>query len=144
VRNPRRSLATGAVLIGAVLSFLIYQGISNNLVYYSTPTEMLHHHPVQGESFRLGGQVKPGSVNFNFNSHVLRFVLQDTKSAIRVISHGTPPQMFRAGAGAVVEGTYQSGIFSATNLMVKHGNDYRAPKPGQTPLPDNYSSKASP
>ncbi len=144
MRNPRRSLATGAVLIGAVLSFLIYQGISNNLVYYSTPSEMLRHHPVQGESFRLGGQVRPGSVHFNFNSRVLKFVLQDAKSAIHVISHGTPPQMFRAGAGAVVEGTYQSGIFSATNLMVKHGNDYRAPKAGQTPLPDNYSSNASP
>ena len=30
------------------------------------------------------------------------------------------------GAGVVVEGTYAGTMFNATNLMIKHGNSYRA------------------
>jgi cytochrome c-type biogenesis protein CcmE len=40
--------------------------------------------------------------------------------------------MFRDGMGVVVEGRVgQGGVFQATNLMVKHSNEYRAPKPGE-------------
>ena len=42
--------------------------------------------------------------------------------------------MFRDGMGVVVEGRYlASGVFHCTNLMVKHSNEYRAPKPGESP-----------
>jgi cytochrome c-type biogenesis protein CcmE len=34
----------------------------------------------------------------------------------------------------VVEGRYgRDGIFRADNLMVKHNEEYRAPKPGEAP-----------
>ena len=49
-----------------------------------------------------------------------------------VHSTGAPPQMFRDGMGVVVEGRVGAGgVFEATNLMVKHSNEYRAPKPGE-------------
>jgi cytochrome c-type biogenesis protein CcmE len=36
--------------------------------------------------------------------------------------------------GVVVEGRYaRSGVFNSTNLIVKHSNEYRPPKPGETP-----------
>jgi cytochrome c-type biogenesis protein CcmE len=39
----------------------------------------------------------------------------------------------RDGIG-VVEGRYRpDGIFNSTNLMVKHSNEYRPPKPGASP-----------
>jgi cytochrome c-type biogenesis protein CcmE len=132
------------VLIAAVLSFLVYQGISTNLVYYITPSELLAKGATaSGQSFRLGGQVRPGSVHWNPTTRALRFVLQDPKGSVQVDSSGLPPPLFRPGAGVVVEGTFSGGRFSATNLMVKHGSDYRAPKPGETPIPDNYVSTAS-
>jgi cytochrome c-type biogenesis protein CcmE len=79
----------------------------------------------------------------------LQFILQDAnpRKAVRVVSHGVPPEMFRSGAGAVVEGTYTAApsrggaptaIFDATNLMVKHDGTYEAPKPGDTPVPDDF------
>jgi cytochrome c-type biogenesis protein CcmE len=47
---------------------------------------------------------------------------------------GTPPQMFRDAMGVVVEGKYGSdSLFVATNLMIKHSNEYRAPKAGERP-----------
>lgn len=137
------------MLILAVISFLIYQGISHNLVYYITPSELLSKgKAAYGQSFRLGGQVKPGSIHWNGNTQILRFVLQDAdpKKSVVVVSKGIPPDTFRAGAGAVVEGTYtalpqsRDPYFSATNLMVKHDETYQAPKPGDTPVPDNFQS----
>lgn len=139
MRRPARSLMLGVLVILCALGFLIYQGISNNLVYYITPSELLAKGPgADGKDFRLGGQVRPGSVSLNHRTELLRFVLQDPKGSIRVVSHGLPPEMFRAGIGVVVEGTFTGTAFTATNLMIKHSATYRAPKPGQTPVPDNY------
>lgn len=142
MRRPARALALGGLVIAAALAFLVYQGLSNNLVYYITPSE-LHAKgaAADGQSFRLGGQVRPGSVRWNPTNQDLRFILQDPKGSVPVTSHGMPPDLFKAGTGVVVEGRYSSSIFAATNLMIKHGADYRAPKPGQTPVPDQFVSK---
>ena len=38
------------------------------------------------------------------------------------------------GMGVVVEGRYgRDGLFTSTSLMVKHSNEYRAPKAGERP-----------
>jgi cytochrome c-type biogenesis protein CcmE len=48
--------------------------------------------------------------------------------------------MFRDGIGVVVEGRYhRPGVFESTSVMVKHSNEYRAPKPGEKPA-DMYRS----
>ncbi|MDQ2741841.1 MAG: cytochrome c maturation protein CcmE, partial [Chloroflexota bacterium] len=121
MRHPARSVAAGGVLIVAVLGFLIFQGISNNLVYYMTPSELLARGPsADTGNFRLGGQVKPGSQRWNAATRTLHFILQDPKAAVPVVSHGLPPEMFRAGFGVVVEGTFNGTMFNATTLMVKH------------------------
>lgn len=141
MRRPARSLAAGGVLIAAVLGFLIFQGISNNIVYYITPSELLAKGPqADNQDFRLGGQVRPGSRRWNGATQTLHFVLQDPKGSVAVVSHGLPPEMFREGIGVVVEGRYTGTIFDATNLMVKHCATYRAPKPGHVPPPDNCTT----
>jgi cytochrome c-type biogenesis protein CcmE len=142
MRRPVRSLAIGVSLIAGVLGFLVYQGLSNNLVYYVTPSELLAKgSKADGQSLRLGGQVRPGSRHWNSTTQTLSFVLQDPEASVPIISHGLPPQMFREGVGVVVEGTYSHGLFRATNLMIKHCATYRAPKPGQVPPPDNCVTK---
>jgi cytochrome c-type biogenesis protein CcmE len=53
---------------------------------------------------------------------------------VPVRATGAPPQMFRAGIGVIVEGRFhKNGVFQATNLMVRHSNEYRAPPPGHAP-----------
>lgn len=142
MRRPARSLALGGTLIAIVLGFLIYQGISNNLVYYITPSELLAKGAqAEGQNFRLGGQVRPGSIRWNARTAVLRFVLQDPRGAVPVVSHGVPPKLFTARMGCVVEGIFLNHVFDATTLMIKHSGTYVAPKPGQTPIPDNYVTK---
>ncbi|MGQ0712804.1 MAG: cytochrome c maturation protein CcmE [Gemmatimonadaceae bacterium] len=127
-----------AVAIAAILgtfAYLAYGGIGENLVYFLTPEELV----ARGDRaydvpVRLGGQVVPGSVMWNAEAVDLRFNLTDGAKTVAVHSSGAPPQMFRDGIGVVVEGRYhREGVFESTSVMVKHSNEYRAPKHGEKP-----------
>jgi cytochrome c-type biogenesis protein CcmE len=137
-RNPRARRTIAIAALAAVLgafAYLIYGGIDENLVYFWSPQELLakgadaYDRPV-----RLGGQVVPGSVHWDAERLELRFRVTDGAQQVSVRSRGAPPQMFRDGIGVVVEGRYRrGGEFESHNLMVKHSNEYRAPKPGEQP-----------
>jgi cytochrome c-type biogenesis protein CcmE len=122
------------VIVLAAFGYLLYGGIGNNLVYFLTPAELLAKgDTVVDRPVRLGGQVVPGSVGWNAEQIDLRFMVQDAKAKVSVHATKAPPQMFKEGQGVVVEGKYtRSGWFEATNLMVKHSNEYRAPQ-GEKP-----------
>ncbi len=128
------ALAAVGVLVIA-FGWLIYGGLDSNVVYFLTPKELLakgadgYDKPV-----RLGGQVKPGSVVWDDKALSLRFSVTDGTGEILVHAKGAPPQMFKDGQGVVVEGRYgKDGVFTSTNLMVKHSNEYKAPKQGERP-----------
>ena len=132
----RKSIViVGAVVIVAAFGYLLYGGLDKNVVYFLTPHELLAK-GTRGVDVpvRLGGQVKPGSVKWNDSTLDLHFTITDGTSDIAVASRGAPPQMFRDGMGVVLEGRYAAnGVFNCTNLMVKHSNEYRPPKPGESP-----------
>jgi cytochrome c-type biogenesis protein CcmE len=125
-----KTFAIGALVIAAFGFILITAGgIGRNLVYYWGPTEV-HAAGVAavGATIRLGGLVAPGSVKFTAGSSLLEFDVTDATDTVHVRSTGIPPQMFREGIGVVVEGTMtRDGYFASDRLMVKHGNEYRAP-----------------
>lgn len=134
-RGNRRIVIAGIGVILLVFGYLLYGGLDENVVYFLTPRELLAKGS-QGVDVpvRLGGQVKPGTVKWNDASLDLSFTVTDGASDIAVHSRGAPPQMFRDGMGVVVEGRYHpDGVFQSTNLIVKHSNEYRPPKAGETP-----------
>ena len=122
-----------AAVIVAIFAWLLFGGLEKNVVFFLTPKEVLAKgNDVVGVPVRLGGQVKPGSVKWNAQTLDLRFIVTDGAREMPVHSTGAPPQMFRDGMGVVVEGRVGAGgVFEATGLMVKHSNEYRAPKPGE-------------
>ena len=64
---------------------------------------------------------------------------EDETRTVEVLSSGAPPQMFTEGIGAVVEGVWgPDSVFRSHNLMVKHSNEYRAPKEGEGQHPAEY------
>ena len=123
-------------IAGAALLYIAFGGLGQNLVYYWTPSEMVaQKDKALGTTIRLGGMVEAGSVKPEGTT--LNFRVTDGATAVSVASSGVPPQMFREGIGVVVEGTLDSsGTFRCTRLMVKHGNEYRAPENGETPDKD--------
>ena len=131
----RMALAAGlAVMLGG-FGYALYGGIDEGIVYFLTPQELLAKGTdVYGTPVRLGGQVVPGTVQWNAEKLDLRFKIGDGAKEVLVHSSGAPPQMFRDGMGVIVEGRYgKDGVFESKNLMVKHSNEYKAPPPGHKP-----------
>ena len=129
----KKWIAAGGVALVAVFAWMLFGGLEKNVVFFLTPQELLAKGAEGvGVPVRLGGQVKPGSMKWDAKTLDLRFTVTDGAKEVPVQSTGAPPQMFRDGMGVIVEGRVgQGGVFHATNLMVKHSNEYRAPKPGE-------------
>lgn len=124
--SPRFRLAVVGVAAAGVLATLGYTGMQDNLVYYRTPSEIQAEQqaaPGETRRLRLGGLVS--EVEQGRGEDLLRFVVTDGAYDVPVVYQGTVPGIFRAGQGAVVEGTLdESGVFRADNVLVKHSNEY--------------------
>lgn len=136
---PRRPWGI-LVLVGVVLvvvAYLAFSSIGNALVYYLTPTELLARGEAGvGQTVRLGGVVASGSVSGPATD--LTFAITDGDAEITVHSTVAPTRSFREGTGAVVEGALgEDGVFEATQVIVKHDENYVAPEPGEQPS-DRY------
>lgn len=134
-QTRNRLIAVAALLVAAGgLSLVAFGNIGENLVYYWRPSEMLAQgEKAHGPIIRLGGQVQPGSIQWDAQHTTLHFrVMDDEKPGaahVLVRTSEVPPQMFRERIGVVVEGTFDaSQTFQGSRLMVNHSNEYRAPK----------------
>ena len=124
-------MVVALALIAGSLGWVAFKGLTNNLVYFVTPTELLTR-GVAGDRVRLGGLVDPGSVRHQ--GRTIRFVVTDGSTRMSVVDTGGVPSLFREGQGVVVEGVYGSdGAFHADTVLVRHNGVYRPPAPGQTP-----------
>jgi cytochrome c-type biogenesis protein CcmE len=130
MRRGRVVVALALVAVGIV--WVTAQSLGSSIVYYTTPTELIGRGAAAvGDRVRLGGYVTPGSVQ---RGGELTFIVTDGTTSVTVISSGGAPSLFQAGKGVVVEGTYgRDGAFHADTVLVKHGDQYRAPEPGETP-----------
>lgn len=109
-----------AVVVG--VSLAATAGAEGSLTYYRTPSEVLA--APSTHDVRLGGLVVDGSIHRHDGT--VKFALTDGKHQVEVVSHTVPPQTFRAGQGAVVDGTLGSdGVFAAHSVVVRHDNQYK-------------------
>ncbi|MFQ5829211.1 MAG: cytochrome c maturation protein CcmE [Candidatus Methylomirabilia bacterium] len=126
--STKGKFLVGAAVIVAALAYLIYAGVSQSVVYFVTPSELLAD-PTPGKAYRLGGLVTPGSLTWEPRTLNLSFSLSDGQATVPVRHKGTPPDLFAENRGAVVEGTWAAeGHFRATTIMAKHSAEYRAPE----------------
>ena len=123
-------MLAGLGAIAVAITVLAAGGLNENMVFFLTPAELeARGVEIVDQPIRLGGQVKPGSVDWNPEASELRFVIGEGDIEISVESTGAPPSMFQPGMGVVVEGAYgEDHVFRATNLMVKHSNEYAPPE----------------
>lgn len=120
-----------AVVVVA-LGWVAIKGLTGNLVYYLTPTDVHQHKATVGQRIRLGGFVVPGSVGHA--GQLLRFTVTDGTTTMTVVDTGSVPELFKAGQGVVVEGSLGSdGRFHSDTLLIKHNGDYQPPKQGEKP-----------
>jgi cytochrome c-type biogenesis protein CcmE len=93
-------------------------------IYFYTPDQLYQAKVKTGETLRLGGLVKPGSVRKDSDG-VLYFIVMDKLSEVRVSYKGDVPDLFREGQGVVCEGMMVDQTkMKAQTLLAKHDETY--------------------
>jgi cytochrome c-type biogenesis protein CcmE len=144
--TKKTKLLLGGGVIVAALAYLINSGIQEAAVYYITPSELkAKGDAVPDRSLRLGGMVVPGSLHWEPQTLKLTFRLTDGKEEVAVEHIGSPPDLFKEGAGAVVEGRcVTGGPFQSSMIMAKHSEEYSAPEKGGAPAEHIHRSLVQP
>lgn len=121
-----RRFLIGGLIILAALSYVIYGGMQQALVYFVTPSELKAKETSSADKFfRMGGMVVKGSLQKDVKNLTYNFELTDGASTFPVFFRGVPPDLFREGTGAVVEGRIgKDGVFQASTIMAKHAEEY--------------------
>ncbi len=119
-------LLIGGAIILAILAGIAYQSFESTVFFY-TPAEILAApDEYRDRVIRIGALVVANSTEWDAEQVLLRFrVTEDNQDFISVVYAGVKPDMYREGQGVVVEGRLDGeGTFQASNLLVKHNEEY--------------------
>ncbi|MGB8588528.1 MAG: cytochrome c maturation protein CcmE [Pseudolabrys sp.] len=124
-RKQRRLILIGASLgVLAVAAALVLSALRDSIVFFNSPTDLAEKRIAPGTRMRIGGLVKPGSIERGDNLQV-RFAVTDGKADVAVHYQGIVPDLFREGQGVVAEGKLEpSGVFAADTVLAKHDERY--------------------
>jgi cytochrome c-type biogenesis protein CcmE len=124
-RKQRRLVLVGTSLsVLAVAAALVLGALRDSIVFFNSPTDVAEKHIAPGVRMRIGGLVKPGSVQRGDNL-LVRFAVTDGKTDIAVRYQGIVPDLFREGQGVVAEGRLEAGgAFVADTVLAKHDERY--------------------
>ena len=114
-------IACIAALLGIAV-MLVLGALRDNIVFFYTPSEISQSKLTSGQSLRLGGLVKDGSVEIEGMKSV--FIVTDGTVDITVNYDNALPSLFREGQGVVTEGQIEDGVFIAQNVLAKHDENY--------------------
>ena len=122
----RRRIILVALILGAVAlatSAMVY-GLSQNMNYLFTPSQVLAGKAHAYRSFRLGGMVVDGSIKHDQHSLLVDFSVTDGDHAMPVQYTGILPDLFRANQAVIATGRMRDGVFVASEVLAKHDATY--------------------
>ena len=123
-RKQRRLILIGSSLgVLAIAAVLVLSAMSDSIVFFNSPTDIAEKHIAPGTRIRVGGLVKPGSVQRGENLNI-RFEVTDGKHDVTVRYQGIVPDLFREGQGVVTEGKLEAGGIAADMVLAKHDERY--------------------
>lgn len=127
-RKTILKIAVGVLVIGGGIGYFMYQAMQSSWAYYYSVDDFSAAGAgVQGQSFRLAGRIKPGSVERDLEHVTLRFTLAGQRAELPVQYKGVTPDNFVEGREVVVEGRLASGgVFQADTLMTRCESKYQA------------------
>jgi cytochrome c-type biogenesis protein CcmE len=132
--NKNGRFMVGLVGVATVVTYLIWTGVSETMVYYMTPVELIakvevdpSYHEV---GVKVGAMVIPGSYSRREGELLHVFTVRD------LVDEGTTfvveyrdalPDTFTDEIEVVLEGHLRAnGVFEATTLLTKCGSRYEA------------------
>jgi len=144
--NRDRRFFAGLVGVAAVVTYLVWTGISSTMMYYVTPSELYARVAANPElvntGIRVSGNVVSGSYDQATGQLLHTFEVQDPdhpEVRLTVEFRHPLPDTFSDEAEVVMEGRYRAdGIFEATEVLTKCGSRYEA-----MPEEGDYASTAA-
>ena len=146
--HPKRRSRLFVVLflvVGAGISVaLVLTALNENLNMFYPPDQVAGGEAPVGAQIRAGGMVLDGSVNRDFETLDVSFVLTDYQGAeFTVVYSGILPDLFREGQGVIVQGQLESdGQFKASQVLAKHDETYMPPELAD--LSEGHQKKPNP
>ncbi|HLG47193.1 MAG TPA: cytochrome c maturation protein CcmE [Reyranella sp.] len=126
-KRKRLWLLVGSLCVLGVATALVLWSLSDNLVFFYSPTQVAEKHPGPERRLRIGGLVEQGSVKKD--GQEVRFIVTDLKKTVPVVYRGLLPDLFREGQGVIAEGTLgKDGVFTAREVLAKHDEKYMPPE----------------
>ena len=124
----------GLVGVALVVSYLIWTGVSETMVYYLTPNELMAKVQEDPSFHQVGvkvsGRVVPGTHEQATSQRPHRFVVRDLEHEdvrFRVEYDDVLPDTFTDDVEVVLEGRYgEDGVFQANTVLTKCGSRYEA------------------
>jgi cytochrome c-type biogenesis protein CcmE len=124
----------GLAGVALIVTYLVWTGISDSMVYYLTPTELVAK-VAEDPTFhtvgvKVSGKVVPGSYGQGQGELEHHFTVHDLEYhevTFRAVYEGVLPDTFTDETEVVLEGQYgEDGVFRAHTLLTKCGSRYEA------------------
>jgi len=102
---------------------LIGYALQDGINFFRSPSQVMAEPPLPSEVFRLGGLVAEGSL-VRGEGKVITFNVTDGGAVVPVAYSGILPDLFGESQGMIGTGTYENGVFKATEILAKHDENY--------------------
>jgi cytochrome c-type biogenesis protein CcmE len=123
-KQRRLTLIGGSVGVLAIAVGLVLNALSGSIVFFNSPSDVAEKHIAAGTRIRVGGLVKPGSLQRGDDMRI-RFEVTDGDHDLPVRYQGIVPDLFREGQGVVAEGKIDGGgTVIADTVLAKHDERY--------------------
>jgi len=114
-----------SLVCAGVVAWLLIGGLAANIVYLRPVSYAVSHREQQGSrTFRMAGQVAPGTIVAIKGPGGVQFSITDGKVSASVVLQGNPPDLFKNCAPVVVEGHWTGSTFLGERLLIRHGAQY--------------------
>lgn len=133
IKNGR--FFVGLIGVALAVTYLIWTGVSDTMVYYLTPDELVAR-VAEDPSFhevgvKISGEVVEGSYRQGEGELEHHFVVKglegEDDARVPIVYRDILPDTFQEEGEVVVEGRYrQDGVFEATTVLAKCGSRYEA------------------
>ena len=111
----------------ALIIFLAFKALEENVVYFKSPTEVKNLPELETKKIRVGGMVKKNSIITKESE--INFTITDYKNELVVGFKGSVPNLFGEGKGVVAEGFLKDRSYlKAIKILAKHDENYMPPE----------------
>jgi len=119
-------LIVGMVVILAALIYLV-STIQSTGQYDTSVDKFMADTIAQARKARVGGVVKPGSIEVNLEEIQLNFLLAGLTASMPISYQGPVPDNFAEDREVLVEGKLdENGVFQASKVITKCESKYQA------------------